>query len=364
MSLTDIDVSETDITAMAGPPPQVLEGMERFFTTLNGYMALQALAIAHRTGVLTALLQGPGTAAQIAERSSTHERPTCELLAALTAAGYLQHDGGRFEMAPGQAALFEGGVLPFDPTVLLDVQDVMMRVLPALDQSVRDGSGVPYAAYQPEFSAAQDAMNAPLYQQFLVEDWVPSVDGLTQRLVAGLDAVDIGCGGGRAVCLLAAAFPASRFVGYDVDDQALALAADRAAEEGLTNVRFEHRDVAELGLDAEIDLALAVDAIHDQARPAQVAAGIRRALRPDGVFVMVEPTASGDLDTDIAHPMAVTGYVMSLSHCVQVSLAEGGPGLGGMWGMAGAVALLEESGFGQVSHHDSPCDYTVHAARV
>jgi SAM-dependent methyltransferase len=281
----------------------------------------------------------------------------------MTAAGYLRHESGVFTMPPGQAALFEGGVLPFDPTVLFTFPDVITRVQPDVERSMRDGGGVPYARYQPEFSSAQDAMNGPLYDMFLVQEWIPSVAGLQERLTAGVDVVDIGCGGGRALCRLAAAFPASRFVGYDVDDAALAIGTERAAQEGLSNVRFERKDVADLGATACVDMVLAVDAVHDQAAPERVLQSALRALRPDGVLVMVEPTATGDLDQDVQNPMAVMGYATSLSHCVQVSLAEGGPGLGGMWGSAGAHQLLAAAGFSDVQEHHSPSDYTVYAAR-
>jgi len=220
----------------------------------------------------------------------------------MTAAGYLRHDAASFSMTPGPAALFEGGVLPFDPLVLCTFEDVLSRLTAEVEASLRDGSGVAYSRYQPEFSAAQDAMNGVLYDQFLVQDWVLSVTGLLERLTDGAGVADLGCGGGRALSLLAAAFPRSRFTGYDLDEAALHLGAAKAAEQGLTNLRFERRDVAELDLDGGLDVVRVVDAVHDQAAPSQVLASVARALRPDGVFVMVEPSVTGDLDVDVQHP--------------------------------------------------------------
>lgn len=347
----------------AGPPADVVAGVERFMGDVRGWLAFYLLMLGHRTGLLDAVRAGSGTTSELSRRAGTHERSTAEWLAGMTAAGYLQHDTGVFTMPPGQAALFEGGVLPFDPTVLFTFPDVITRVQPDVEQSMRDGGGVPYARYQPEFSSAQDAMNGPLYDMFLVHEWIPSVAGLQERLTAGADVVDIGCGGGRALCRLAAAFPASRFAGYDLDDAALALGTERAAQEGLANVSFERKDVTDLGADTCVDMVLAVDAVHDQAAPEQVLQSALRALRPDGVLVMVEPTATGDLDQDVRSPMAVMGYATSLSHCLQVSLAEGGPGLGGMWGSAGAHRLLAAAGFTDVQEHHSPSDHTVYAAR-
>jgi ubiquinone/menaquinone biosynthesis C-methylase UbiE len=280
-----------------------------------------------------------------------------------TAAGYLSHKDGVFSMAEGQAELFRGQALPFDPTVLFLFHELTARLGPDVERAIRDGQGVPYDRYQPEFSAAQDAMNAPLYEQFLLSEWIPSVEGLDDRLTTGASMADVGCGGGRALCLLAAAYPASTFTGIDIDDAGLEIGRARAAEAGLSNVTFVKRDAAALGERNVFDAVIAVDAIHDQADPTSVLRCIREVLRPDGVFVMVEPTASGDLDTDIAQPTAVMGYATSLLHCVQVSMAGGGPGLGGMWGNRGAQTLFAETDFTTVTRHESPSDYTVFAAR-
>lgn len=350
-------------TTAAGPPAEVMEVVQRYLGIVTGYLAFHALALGHRTGLLAAVRQEPGTAADLARRVGTHERSTHEWLCALTAAGFLSHDRGTFSMPAGQAALFEGGVLPFDPTVMLDLIGPVSRVFPQVERSLREGSGVPYAAYQPEFSASQDAFNAPLYDLFLVDDWLRAFDGLTERLESGAVVADIGCGGGRALCQLADRFPASTFIGYDIDDAALELGRERAALAGLRNVSFVRQDVAELEHVADLDVVLAVDAVHDQARPDEVAAVVRRALRPDGWFLLVEPTASGDIDVDAQRPTATMSYCLSLMHCIQVSLAEGGPGLGGMWGTAGARTLLAGAGFSQVEQHDSASDNTIYAAR-
>ena len=338
-------------------------GVARFMGAVTGWATWWLLSLGHRSGLLAAIRDGSGTAADVAARAGTHERSTREWLSGMTAAGFVSHCDGVFSMGEGQAALFRGGVLPFDPTVMFEFPDVLARVQPALLRSMADGSGVPYSSYQPEFSTAQTAMSAPLYDQFLVQEWVPAVEGLQERLSGGADVVAVGCGGGHALRLLAAAFPASRFTGYDLDEAALHLATERAAQLGLPNVEFVHRDVSDIGRERDVDVAFAVDAIHDQGAPRQVLASLARALRDDGVLVMVEPTATGDLDIDAGAAMAVLGYTTSLSHCIQVSLASGGPGLGGMWGSKGARLLLADAGFGQVHEHQSPSDYTVFAAR-
>jgi len=352
------------VTDATTPTPEAMAGMERLMDHFAGYFAVSVLGLGHRAGLLAALLEGGGTAGEIAGRAGAHERSAREWLATLTAAGYVSHDNGFFTLVPGQGAVFRPGLLPFDVTVFLDFQEKFGAMTGQVSAAMRDGTGVPYSAYQPEFSVLQDRLNGPLYEQFLIPDFVVSAEGLTERLEAGVDVADVGCGGGQALCILAAAFPASRFVGYDIDDRALAIARERAEEQGLDNVRVEHRDVADLNLDAALDVAIAVDAIHDQGAPEAVMAGVATALRPGGVFLMVEPLASGELDVDAARPGAVMGYATSLAHCIQVSLAAGGPGLGAMWGQARAVPMLRAAGFETVTVHESPADYSVYTARV
>jgi ubiquinone/menaquinone biosynthesis C-methylase UbiE len=281
----------------------------------------------------------------------------------MTAAGYACHDKGVFAFVEGQDEVFRPGMLPFDVTVLLEVKDKFATLLGRIADSMRDGKGVPYAAYQPEFSAAQDRLNAPLYEQHLIEDFVASVGGAVEVLDAGAQVADIGCGGGQALTVLAARFPRSSFTGYDIDEDALQIGRVRVAESGLDNVQFVWGDAAGLDLGHSMDLVLAVDAIHDQGRPEDVLRSVLRSLRPTGAFIMVEPLATGDIDADTGRPRAAMAYTSSLGHCVQVSLAAGGPGLGSMWGRAKAIPMLRVAGFREVSVHESPSDHAVYCAR-
>jgi ubiquinone/menaquinone biosynthesis C-methylase UbiE len=354
----------TDEPTSDGPSAAVLEGMQRLMGHLNGYFASTTLGLGHRTGLLAALLDGGGTAAELAGRAGTHERSTEEWLAGMTAAGYLRHDGGVFAFVDGQDAVFRPGLLPFDVTVVFDLQDKFASLQGRVAQSLVDGRGVPYSAYQPEFSAAQDRLNEPMYEQFLIDDFVASADGVVDQLESGAQVADIGCGGGKALALLAARFPRSRFTGYDIDEHALRIGRERVAGLGLDNVDFVHGDAAELDLGHSVDVILAVDAIHDQGRPDEVLRAVARSLRPGGTFLMIEPLASGDVDIDTSHPMGPMMYATSLGHCVQVSLAAGGPGLGSMWGRARAIPMLEAAGFRDISVHESASDNAVYAART
>jgi len=179
---------------------------------------------------------------------------------------------------------------------------------------------------------------------------------MVPALERGADVLDVGCGSGRAVNRMAWTYPASRFVGYDVSAEAIAAARAEAGERGLCNVRFEVRDVADLTSRDAFDLVTAFDAIHDQARPEAVLASIARALRPDGVFLMQDIGGSSRVEQDARHPLGAFLYTVSCLHCMTVSLAAGGAGLGAMWGSETARRMLDEAGFGKVEVKTLPHD--------
>jgi SAM-dependent methyltransferase len=174
------------------------------------------------------------------------------------------------------------------------------------------------------------------------------VTGLVERLRSGIDVADVGCGSGHAVNLMGAAFPASRFVGFDTSDTGLGAATAEARRRGLTNVRFVHKDAATLDGTERFDLITTFDAVHDQARPDLVLAGIAQSLRPGGVYLCVDITASSTLADNLDHPLGPFLYTISCMHCMTVSLAAGGMGLGTMWGEQTARRMLAEAGFTEV----------------
>jgi SAM-dependent methyltransferase len=190
----------------------------------------------------------------------------------------------------------------------------------------------------------------------LDEHIVPLVPGLAERLAAGIDVLDVGCGSGRAVNALAARYPNSRFVGYDFCDEGVAAARAEAERRGLKNARFAVRDVAALDDASAFDLVTAFDAIHDQARPAEVLRNVAKALRSDGVFLMQDIAGTSHVHQDKSHPLGAFLYAISCMHCMSVSLANGGPGLGAMWGKAVALEMLAAAGFRNVRVESLPHD--------
>ncbi len=177
----------------------------------------------------------------------------------------------------------------------------------------------------------------------LLEGALPLVPGLVERLEAGIDVADIGCGSGYALCVMARAFPNSRFQGFDFSEEAIMAARTQAREWELDNVTFEVRDVTDLSLTAAFDFITTFDAVHDQAAPDRVLAGIADALRPGGVYLCVDIAASSNVEDNADHPMGSFLYTISTMHCMTVSLALDGMGLGAVWGEQTALAMLADS---------------------
>lgn len=153
---------------------------------------------------------------------------------------------------------------------------------------------------------------------------------------------------------LAELFPASRFTGADLSGEAVDHARGEAASRGLGNVRFEGRDLGTFDREspeAAYDLITTFDAVHDQGDPSALLRGIRRALRPDGVYLMQDIAASSHVHENLDHPLGTLLYTISTMHCMTVSLAQGGEGLGTMWGDGKARELLAAAGFGRVESH-------------
>jgi SAM-dependent methyltransferase len=336
-------------------PGEVEEFTTRFFGWLQGGAATLLINVAHRTGLLAAAVEGPGTSAELAARGGLSERHVRELLDGLTAIGVftIDPDSRRYALPPAAAACLTGdGPSNFAPTT--SYLPFMGGITPAVADTVRNGGGIGYEAYRPEFTELMDQGLRRVYDALLLPGYVPSVDGLHEKLSGGCRAADLGCGTGHVDNLLARAYPGSTFVGYDLADDALEQARTEAAGMGLDNVRFERMDVRQIPTEPPFDVVFAFDAIHDQADPAGVLARVHDALAPGGLFVMIDVYMSSNVEDNVGHPMAAQMYGASLFHCMQVSLAVGGAGLGTCWGWQKAVEMLEAAGFSDVAVVPAP----------
>ena len=320
---------------------------------LTGSLLSSMVDIGHRTGLFAAAAEGPATSEQLAARAELCERYVREWLGAVTAGGIVEYDEatGTFFLPPEHAALL---TTPTGVGPLAVANTVLAGHLHQIVQVFREGGGVPYAAFVPEFTDAMDAMGRGVFDTMLLDGYLALAPGLAETLAAGARVADVACGTGHALVILAQAFPASTFTGYDLDEHAIARGRAEAAGAGLKNVTFEVLDVARLTVARPFDVVFVFDALHDQVDPGAVLARIHDALVPGGLLFMREPHAADTLAGNLAHPMAPVFYSASTLHCLTVSLAHGGAGIGLAFGEQLARRMLTEAGFGPADVHPAP----------
>jgi len=311
------------------------------------------VSVGHRTGLFDAMAQLPAaTSDQIASAAGLDERYVREWLGAMTTGLVTEHDAatGTYTLPAGHAAWLTRAAGLQNMATGMQYIGLLGLVEDQIVDCFRHGGGVPYSAY-PKFQAIRAEESRAEQDAFLIGKTLPLVPGLTARLGDGIDVADVGCGAGYAINLMAATFPRSRFTGFDFSGPGIAAARAEAERDGLANARFEERDAAYLGETDSFDFITTFDAVHDQARPDLVLAGIAAALRPGGIYLCVDTSASSNVADNLDYPLAPFLYTVSTMHCMTVSLADGGMGLGAMWGEQTARRMLAEAGFTSVESH-------------
>jgi SAM-dependent methyltransferase len=324
--------------------------MGKIVGILNGASLGFMLSIGHRTGLFDTLAGlPPATSEEIAQAAGLNERYVREWLGAVVTGGIVDYDPAAYTycLPPEHAGALTRAAGPNNLARIAQQFAIFGSIEDKLVDCFRHGGGVAYAEY-PGFHAFVREVTGPIFDASLIEGNLPLVNGLTDRLKAGIDVADVGCGAGHAVNLMARAFPHSRFVGYDFSAAGIALARAEAQAGGLLNARFEVKDAATLDGTVQFDLITVFDAIHDQVHPARVLRGIYDSLKPGGTFLCVDVAASSHLQDNIGHPLAPFLYSTSTMHCMTVSLASHGAGLGTVWGEQKALEMLAAAGFKDV----------------
>jgi 2-polyprenyl-3-methyl-5-hydroxy-6-metoxy-1,4-benzoquinol methylase len=333
---------------------------ERLLEALNGGAIALMTSIGHRTGLFDAMAGlPPSTSQQIADAAGLNERYVREWLSAMVVGRVVEYEpeDGTYRLPQEHAAFLTRAASPDNIAVIAQYIPLMGSVEDGIVESFKHSGGLPYAAF-PHFHEVMAEDSGQTVVAALTDQILPLIPGLSERLQKGIDVLDVGCGSGRALNLLARTFPNSRFSGYDFSEEAIAHAHAEAKEHGTTNVHFEVKDVAVLDEKARYDLITTFDAVHDQADPAAVLKGISEALREDGVYLMQDIAGSSHVHKNIEHPIGPLLYTISTMHCMTVSLEQGGQGLGTMWGEEKAKQMLEEAGFTRVEVEQLPHDFT------
>jgi ubiquinone/menaquinone biosynthesis C-methylase UbiE len=326
--------------------------------TLNKAAVALMASIGHRTGLFDKLATlAPSTSEEIAQAAGLNERYVREWLGTMATGRIVEYDPatGRYILPQEHAAFLTRAAVPNNLAATTQFIPLLGAVEDKIIEAFRNGGGVPYSDY-PRFHEVMAEESNMTVVHGLLDAILPLAPGIINDMKEGIEAMDIGCGRGRALMLMARTYPRSRFTGYDFSGEAIADANAEAARQGLSNVRFVVKDAAELEESGRYKLITAFDAIHDQAKPRTVLKGIARALRADGVFLMQDIRASSHVDKNTDHPLGPFTYTVSCLHCMTVSLALGGEGLGAAWGEEKALELLAEAGFNQVEVRQLPHD--------
>jgi len=307
------------------------------------------IVLGDRLGLYEALAQSAATPAELAERTGTHERYVREWLGNQAAGGYVDYDPvlGRYSMNPEQAAAFADRTSPAYMNGAFEIAAAMVHAEPRIRESFRTGEGLAWGDQHTCLFGGTEAFFRSSYVGNLVQTWIPSLDGVQEKLEAGCRVADVGCGHGASTILMAEAFPNSTFVGFDYHAESVATANARAAERGLSGrVRFEVADATSFP-GSDYGFVTHFDAFHDLGDPAGAARRAREALADDGVWMMVEPFAN-DRPEDNHNPVGRVFYGASTMLCVPCSLALDGPALGAQAGEGRLSELVRGAGFSRV----------------
>lgn len=346
-------VKETDLNEVKSE-----QFAEKLLTVLNHGALSLMISIGHRTGLFDSMSElPPSTSDEIAQAAGLNERYVREWLGAMTTGEIVEYDAqsGKYTLPSEHSLWLTRASAPNNIAVTSQWISLLGSVESNIVDCFHKGGGVPYE----DFERFHEVMSEESHQTVivpLVDDLLPLVPGLKEKLEKGIDVLDVGCGSGFAMVRMAEEFPNSNFTGYDLSQEAIERGMEKAGKLGLKNLNLQAKNVAEFDDEKKFDLIMTFDAVHDQADPARVLSNIERALKDDGVYFMQDIAGSSHVHKNMDHPVGTLLYTTSCMHCMTVSLSQDGKGLGAMWGKELACEMLKDAGFNTVEVKELPHD--------
>jgi SAM-dependent methyltransferase len=321
--------------------------MGRFVGDIGAAMHAGTVVIGDKLGLYKALAAGPMSPAELARKTETDERYVREWLATQAASGYVEYDAAaqKFHMTEEQVfALATEGSPAFIPGAFQVVLGAL-KTVPRLTGAFRTGLGIGWHEHDPMLFEGTERFFRPGYIANLVSSWIPALEGVEARLQAGARVADVGCGHGASTILMAQAYPASRFVGFDYHAPSIAWAREVAAEAGVADrVSFEVAAAKDFP-GRDYDLIAFFDCLHDMGDPVSAARHVRAALKPGGSWMLVEPFANDKLEDNL-NPVGRLFYAASTMVCTPASKSqEVGLALGAQAGEKRLREVATEGGF-------------------
>lgn len=326
---------------------------ERLVEMLNHASIAIMISLGHKLGLFDAMEElETATPHELADNTGCSERYIREWLSVMVTAKIMHFDpaDNTFTLPNNHAMFLCRKFSPDNIAVTSQFIPIMGQMVPHLEQCFRTGEGLQYSDYPCFHSVmAEDSYQTVVCALF--DHILPLMEDITERLQWGIRVLDAGCGKGLALLKLAQEFPNSHFFGYDLCEDAFAETIEHAKALRLTNIEFQARDLRDFHEPESFDLITSFDAVHDQADPQVLLDGIYRALRPRGAYLMQDIAGSSYLENNLDHPLGPLLYSISCAHCTPVSLGQGGPGLGTMWGEELATGMLQAAGFSKIEKY-------------
>ncbi|MBO0321908.1 class I SAM-dependent methyltransferase [Muricauda sp. CAU 1633] len=348
--------------------PSDAHKMEAFagqmMSVINNAALGNMISIGHRTRLFDVMdTMEPATSAEIATCAGLSERYVREWLGALVCGKIVEYEPeGKTYLLPAENAFFlTRKSKEKNMAAIASILPVWSSVEDKIVDCFENGGGVPYSEYGRFYQVMGEISNANVGNN-LIDNILTQKPKQMEALTNGIDVLDVGCGDGKILMELAKNFPNSRFVGIDLCPEPIQSAQTRATMSGLENINFFEADILEYQFDKHFDLITTFDVIHDLAFPDKVLAKINALLKANtGQYLMMDINASSNLENNEEHPLAPFLYTASTLHCMSVSLAQGGMGLGTVWGVEKAKEMLAEAGFSSVAienyQHDMMNNY-------
>jgi len=333
---------------MAIDEDKLMAFMGQAVTDMSAAISVELMAIGDKLGLYKAMAgAGPITSAEVAERTGTTERYVREWLNNQVAGGYVVYDptSGNYELPEEQAFALADEDSPVFLGGIFDVLGACWAAEERITEAFRTGEGVGWHEHHPRLFGGTERFFRPGYKANLTTSWIPSLEGVDEKLKSGARVADVGCGHGASTIIMAQAYPKSTFLGTDYHEGSIDAARTRAKKAGVSDrVDFEVSTAKEFG-GTDYDLVCYFDCLHDMGDPVGAAVHAREALKPDGTVLLVEPFANDKVEDNI-NPVGRMYYAASTFLCTPASLSqEVGLALGAQAGEARLHNVFTEAGY-------------------
>ena len=305
------------------------------------------IILGDKLGLYTALMEkGPLSAQELADATDTTERYVREWCSAQAGSGYIEYDASsdKFSMSPEQAAVFANPESPVLMSGAYYAISSMYHDEPLVEKAFKTGDGIPWGDHNGCLFCGTEKFFRPSYSSNLVQSWLPSLDGVVEKLKKGAKVADVGCGHGASTVIMAEAFPNSQFIGFDFHQPSIEHSSKMAKDSGLTNLSFEVGSAKDFP-GQSYDLVCFFDCLHDMGDPVGACSHVLSTLDKEGTCMIVEPFANDTLEDNI-NPVGRAFYAFSTMICTPSSLSqEVGLGLGAQAGEKRLGDVVRSGGF-------------------